>query len=194
MRVLVVNAGSSTLKLSLIGDDDAPLCQRELAAPGNRRARGAAGGVGRWIRPGGHGWPPDRSRWRAVRDTRPNRSRRRGGAARAGRAGAPAPAEIARGAGRGFPRAAQPPGSCLLRHGVSRDDDPAATTYALPASWRERWHIHRYGFTGSRTRGSPAARRSCSMPRRTGCGSSAAIWAQEPPCVRSPPAGHSIPR
>jgi acetate kinase len=25
---------------------------------------------------------------------------------------------------------------------------PAAATYALPAEWRERWHLHRYGFHG----------------------------------------------
>ena len=33
MRVLVVNAGSSSLKLSLLGDDDAVLGERELDAP-----------------------------------------------------------------------------------------------------------------------------------------------------------------
>jgi acetate kinase len=33
MRVLVVNAGSSTVKLSLIGDSETPLDTRELAAP-----------------------------------------------------------------------------------------------------------------------------------------------------------------
>ncbi|HSC04906.1 MAG TPA: acetate kinase, partial [Solirubrobacteraceae bacterium] len=33
MRVLVVNAGSSSIKLSLIGPDDDSLVERELAAP-----------------------------------------------------------------------------------------------------------------------------------------------------------------
>lgn len=34
MRVLVVDAGSSSVKLSLIGDGDVTLSERELAAPG----------------------------------------------------------------------------------------------------------------------------------------------------------------
>ena len=33
LRVLVVNAGSSSLKLTLLGDDDETLAARELDAP-----------------------------------------------------------------------------------------------------------------------------------------------------------------
>jgi acetate kinase len=47
----------------------------------------------------------------------------------------------------------------------------AAATYALPAAWRTRYGLRRYGFTGCRTRTPPAARRSCWAARRSSSGS-----------------------
>src|SRR5438105_14105508 len=45
MRVLVVNAGSSTLKLRLLDGDDRTLADRELSAPGGEFDEAAAGAV-----------------------------------------------------------------------------------------------------------------------------------------------------
>ncbi len=46
---------------------------------------------------------------------------------------------------------------------------PAATTYALPAAWRERWGLRRYGFHGINARdqhpGAPPRPRRCARRR-----------------------------
>ena len=151
VRVLVVNAGSSSLKLRVLGGDDATLAARELAGSARRRstrascarrsrtALGAADAVGHRIVHGG-----ERFREPVVIDgeveSRP---------ARAGRAGAAAPAQVARRARRGRARrcpacrpspASTPPSTPRCR--------AAAATYALPARWRERWGLRRYGFHG----------------------------------------------
>ena len=75
-------------------------------------------------------------------------ARRRGGAARAGRPRAAAPAEVARGARRGQRGAAGAARGRLLRHRLPRHAPGGGRTYALPAEWRERWGLRRYGFHG----------------------------------------------
>jgi acetate kinase len=149
MRVLVVNAGSSTVKLSLIGDDDATLRRRELAAPRAtfepEELRAAlddglhqADVVGHRIVHGG-----DRFR-DAVRID--------GGVEAAMRelvemAPLHQPKSLAAldMVSRALPDL---PAVACFDTAFHATMPPAATTYALPASWRERWHLRRYGFHG----------------------------------------------
>lgn len=149
MRVLVVNAGSSSLKLTLLDGGDAVLCERELPAPqaqiDQRALRealdsplGDAQAVGHRIVHGGE-------RFRA-----------------AVRIGAEVEADM-----RGLTALAplhQPKSLAALDAvGALLSDLPAvacfdtafhatlpaaAATYALPAQWRERWGLRRYGFHG----------------------------------------------
>ena len=63
---------------------------------------------------------------------------------------------------------------------------PAARTYALPAAWRERWGLRRYGFHGlSHAWVARRAPRAARARPATGCGSSAATSAPAPRCARS---------
>jgi acetate kinase len=149
VRVLVVNAGSSSLKLSLLGDGDELLGERELDAPRESidphelretltGPLGAADAVGHRIVHGGE-------RFRdAVRID--------AGVEAALRALADlAPLHQAKSL------AALDAVTTLLPHvpAVACFDTvfhatlaPAAHTYALPAAWRERWSVRRYGFHG----------------------------------------------
>ena len=67
----------------------------------------------------------------------------------ADRPGAAAPAEVARGAGRGAARCcpACPPWPASTPRSTPPSRTHAAT-YALPAEWRQRWALRRYGFHG----------------------------------------------
>jgi acetate kinase len=142
VRVLVVNAGSSSLKLRLLGPDDALLGERDLA-PGEPLAPaidalGEADAVGHRVVHGGARFsapvvidddvlreldaltnlaplhqPPALAGIAAVRDARP---------------GLPAVACFDTAFHAGLP--------------------DAAATYPLPREWRERWAIRRYGFHG----------------------------------------------
>jgi acetate kinase len=149
VRVLVVNAGSSTLKLSLIGDDEAPLRQRELAAPRARvepeELRAAlhdgfdqADVVGHRIVHGGERF---RDPVRVDRDVE--------AALRELVELAPLhqPKSLAAldAVSRALPSL---PAVACFDTAFHATMAPAATTYALPAKWRERWHLRRYGFHG----------------------------------------------
>lgn len=149
MRVLVVNAGSSSLKLALIGDDDATLEARELDAPKARvepeqlRAAldsrlGECEAVGHRIVHGG-----ERFREAVLIDEDVERALR----------------ELVELAPLHQPKslAALAAVSDLVpeRPAVACFDTafhatlpPAAFTYALPARWRERWPLRRFGFHG----------------------------------------------
>ncbi|HET9103696.1 MAG TPA: acetate/propionate family kinase [Solirubrobacteraceae bacterium] len=148
MRLICVNAGSSSLKLSLIGDDDATLRRAELPAPGARvepdaltaalQDFGPADGVVHRIVHGG------RRYHRALRadatvisdldqlcDLAPLHQPKSLAALRAVSAVLP-----------GLPAIA-----CFdtaFHHTIA----PAAATYALPARWRDELDLHRYGFHG----------------------------------------------
>ena len=188
MRVLVVNAGSSSLKLRLLDGDDAILAEQELHVAAGarideralRRALacelGEAEAIGHRIVHGGE-------RFRsAVQDRR----RRRGGAARADRPGAAASAQVAGRPGRGHGAAARAARGRLLRHRVSRD--PARRGRHLRAAGgigASAGSCAATAFTASPTPGSRAARRSCSAAAGWSCGSSAAIWAPAPRYARS---------
>jgi acetate kinase len=148
VRVLTVNAGSSSLKLRLLGDGDELLADRELAAPGSRAdpaelsaaldAMPPADAVGHRIVHGG-----TRFRAAAIVDD--------GVVAALQELTALAPLH-------------QPKSLAALEAVTDTLPDlpavacfdtafhatipPAAATYAIPAGWRERWGVRRYGFHG----------------------------------------------
>jgi acetate kinase len=149
MRVLVVNAGSSSLKLSLVGDGDEPLGERELAAPqsmvGARELREALGStlaaadaVGHRIVHGGERFREavliDQEVEEALReltDLAPLHQPKSLAALDAVTAAIPSRPRVA----------------CFdtAFHALMPQ---AASTYALPAQWRRRWGVRRYGFHG----------------------------------------------
>jgi acetate kinase len=150
VRVLVVNAGSSSVKLALLGDDDETIAAVDLDAPRSEVDRGAlrhalsdeglsdAEAVGHRIVHGG-------TRFRqavhihqdvidALRDI-----------------GALAPLHQPKSLAALQAVGAELPG---VPHVACFDTafhatlPTAAATYALPAAWRERWNLRRYGFHG----------------------------------------------
>ena len=149
MRVLVVNAGSSTLKLSLLDEADTTIDARELAAAAGEvdleELRGAldsplreADAVGHRIVHGG-----ERYRDAVKLDPRVERELR----------------ELAELAPLHQPKslaaldavsAALPdlPAVACFDTAFHATLPPAAHTYALPREWRERWGLRRYGFHG----------------------------------------------
>ena len=93
--------------------------------------------------------PPRRARRRALPRRRARRRRRRRRAARADR---PRPAAPARGAGRAWPpsgaRCRTCPAVACFDTAFHATLPAAAATYALPAAWRERFGLRRFGFHG----------------------------------------------
>ena len=149
MRVLVVNAGSSTLKLRLLGSDDEILADAELAASQPNVDRSAltraldsplrdADAIGhRIVHGGGRFRTAHRIDAEVERDLRALCDL--------------APLHQAKSL------AALDAVSGVLPHlpSVACFDtafhatlEPAASTYALPAEWCERWGLRRYGFHG----------------------------------------------
>ncbi len=149
MRTLVVNAGSSSVKLGLLDDDDNVIVARELDSPGGeldeaalrdalRDGLGEADAVGHRIVHGGERFvaatlidPGVEAALRELVDLAPlhqGKSLAALDAVSAQLPGIPAVACFDTAFHAGLPA--------------------AATTYALPAAWRERWPIRRYGFHG----------------------------------------------
>ena len=191
VRMLVVNAGSSSLKLRVLGDGDADatLAQRELAAPdGAGRSPSscarAALAAGRRRR----GRPPDRPRRRALPRAGPDR--RRGRATRCAQLTDLAPLHQPKSLARARRR---PPSCCRTLPAVACFDTafhatlpPAAATYALPADGASAGRCAASASTASPTRTSP--RRAPELLGRgppTGCASSAATSAPAPRCAPS---------
>jgi acetate kinase len=148
VRVLVVNAGSSKLKLSLLGDGDALLGSRELEAPRGVvpeeeliRAISALGppdAVGHRIVHGGDRFtaatlisPDVVAALHDLTDLAPLHQPKSLAALEAVERLLPGVAAVA----------------CFDTAFHAPMPAPAAT-YALPASWRERWGLRRYGFHG----------------------------------------------
>ncbi|HEV3047276.1 MAG TPA: acetate/propionate family kinase [Solirubrobacteraceae bacterium] len=149
MRVLVVNAGSSSLKLTLLDGADATIATRELDAPRARvdpdalsEALGAglgdADAVGHRIVHGGERFREAvaldagvAEQLRALVDLAPLHQPKSLAALDAVSAALP-----------GVPAVA-----CFDTAFHATLPAPAAT-YALPAAWRERWRLRRYGFHG----------------------------------------------
>jgi len=149
VRVLVVNAGSSSIKLSLIGDDNATLAERELAAPSAtvdpdqlREALmgrlGQAEVVGHRIVHGG-----ERFRQAVLIDTEVEAGLRElVSLAPLHQPKSLAALDAVSGALPGVPAIA------CFDTAFHATLPPAARTYALPRAWRERWGVRRYGFHG----------------------------------------------
>jgi acetate kinase len=149
VRVLVVNAGSSSVKLSVIGADDATLMARELAAPraavdpGELRAAigdglGAVDAVGHRIVHGG-----ERFRRPIVIDADVESGLRDLVAlAPLHQPKSLAALDAVSSALPGLPAVA------CFDTAFHATLPPAAHTYALPAAWRNRWGLRRYGFHG----------------------------------------------
>ena len=147
VRVLVVNAGSSTLKLSVLGEEERPLAARTLELPGGDiraadltaaiDAMPDADAVGHRVVHGGDATAPERldpgvrERLAGLATLAPlHQSRALAGV---DAAGAVRP---------GMPAVACYDTAFHARLPV------AAATFALPRAWRERWGLRRYGFHG----------------------------------------------
>jgi acetate kinase len=149
VRVLVVNAGSSSVKLSVIGSDDATVAARELAAPratvdqGELRAAieeglGGAEVVGHRLVHGG-----ERFREPVLVDGDVKSGLRELVAlAPLHQPKSLAALDAVSNALPGLPAVA------CFDTAFHATLPPAAHTYALPAAWRDRWRLRRYGFHG----------------------------------------------
>jgi acetate kinase len=149
VHVLVVNAGSSSLKLALLDDDDATIDSRELEAPraqvdlGQLRAAldsplSEADAVGHRIVHGGELFREavriDAEVERGLRelvDLAPLHQPK-------GLAALDAVTQL-------LPKL---PAVACFDTAFHANLPAAAATYALPAAWRERWRLRRYGFHG----------------------------------------------
>jgi acetate kinase len=147
--VLVVNAGSSSLKLTLLGDGDETLAERELQAPraqidadelseALRSPLGDAEAVGHRIVHGGERFreavridaPVERA-LRELSDLAPLHQPK-------SLAALDAVSE----------RLPQLPAVACFDTSFHATLPPSASTYALPAAWRERLGVRRFGFHG----------------------------------------------
>jgi acetate kinase len=148
-RVLVVNAGSSTVKLSLIGEQEQTLWDRELPAPSAQadpgRLRGAVQEIASEVELVGH---------RIVHGGESFHSAVRidAGVERALReltdlAPLHQPKSLAALDAVGALLPGVPAFACFDT-AFHASLPPEARTYALPESWRSRWPIRRYGFHG----------------------------------------------
>ena len=145
MRVLVVNAGSSSLKLRLLGSDDAVLGERDLAASPPEaevlrvvRELGEADAVGHRIVHGGRRYlgpvlidAAVEAGLRDLVDLAPLHQ--------------PKSLAAMDTVSRALP---DTPAVACFDTAFHAGIPAAAATYALPASWRERWGLRRYGFHG----------------------------------------------
>jgi acetate kinase len=149
VRVLVVNAGSSSLKLDLLDADDRTLATRELPAP---RAVLSADALRDALDDGmadcdvvGHRIVHGGERFRAaVRIDPAVEADLRG---LVGLAPLHQPKSLA---ALDAVSAALPnvPAVACFDTAFHATLPPAASTFALPAAWRERWGLRRYGFHG----------------------------------------------
>ncbi|HET9521155.1 MAG TPA: acetate/propionate family kinase [Candidatus Limnocylindrales bacterium] len=147
-RILVVNAGSSSLKLRVLDRDDAVVGAADLPAPrGSTDAAAVAGaigelgavdGVGHRIVHGGTQFSHPvilddevAAKVRALTDLAPLHQPKSLAAVDAVKAVLP-----------------DVPAVACFDTAFHATMPPAATTYALPPEWRKRWDLRRYGFHG----------------------------------------------
>ena len=142
MRVLAVNAGSSSLKLRLLDDEDQVVAGRDLAVGEEGlsdalRELGPADAVGHRVVHGGRRTAAARidegllQELTALTDLAPLHQ----------------PPALAAMAVVAEVRPDVPAVACFDTAFHTTIPAPAAT-YALPAEWRRRWDLHRYGFHG----------------------------------------------
>jgi len=148
MRILIVNAGSSSLKLRVLGPDDTVVVSEDLPTPGGQAEDAAVDhwiqdlppvdAVGHRIVHGGTAFSEavviDRAveeRLRALTDLAPLHQ----------------PSSLA---ALQVVSAALPtvPAVACFDTAFHVAMPAAATTYALPLEWRKRWELRRYGFHG----------------------------------------------
>jgi acetate kinase len=149
LPILTVNAGSSSVKLSLVGDDDQTLAERELAAP---RARVDPGELSRAL--DAHFAGADAVAHRIVHGGERYRQAvvvdaavRRELDALSDLAPLHQPKSLAALDAVSARLPELPAVACFdtAFHGTL---PPAAYTYALPERWRVRWGVRRFGFHG----------------------------------------------
>ncbi len=169
MRVLVVNAGSSSLKLRLVGADDTVLAGCDLLAPRARidegavrraideHGLGAADAVGHRIVHGGTRFRAAvrvdagvEAALRALCDLAPLHQAKSLDALEAVSAALPSV-----------------PAFACFDTAFHAGMPAAAATYGLPAAWRERWELRRFGFHGLSH--AAVARRFAGTPRIVSC-------------------------
>ena len=148
MRVLVVNAGSSSLKLRLLGDDDALTMKRDLPVVDGRADPEALAGALAGLH------PPDAIGHRIVHGGERYREAVRIDAGVLADLRAlselaplhqPPALEAAAVVARALPGV---PSVACFDTAFHATLPTAAATYALPRAWRERWPLRRYGFHG----------------------------------------------
>jgi acetate kinase len=168
MRILVVNAGSSSLKLSVLAGSDQPLQSDNIPAPAGRLDEGAlrdaitrgrpVDAVGHRIVHGGTEFTEPvlidsrvRRRLEALTDLAPLHQ----------------PKSL-----RGLDLVSRllpdTPAVACFDTAFHARIPPAAATYALPAEWRHRWDLRRFGFHGLSH--AHAARRAAEMLNRSPAG------------------------
>jgi acetate kinase len=149
VRVLVVNAGSSSLKLTLLDGEDAVLAERELRAPGARidpgEVRAAldsdlckADAVGHRIVHGGE-------RFREAVRIDADVERQLHELVDLAPLHQPKSLAALDAVTEALPEL---PAVACFDTAFHATMPAVATTYALPAEWRERWGLRRYGFHG----------------------------------------------
>jgi acetate kinase len=148
LRILVVNAGSSSLKLRLLGDEDESVAEHDVAAPGGDAepreldraiaTMDQVDAVGHRVVHGG-----DRFRDAVVIDDEVERELR----ALSDLAPLHQPKSLA---ALDAVKQALPgiPAVACFDTAFHATLTPVAYTYALPAEWRRRWPVRRYGFHG----------------------------------------------
>jgi acetate kinase len=169
VRVLVVNAGSSTLKLTLLDGADAVLAERELPTPLTRidpvELRGALDSELRYADAVGHrivhGGEHFREAARIDADVE-RQLRKLVDLAPLHQPKSLAALDAVTEALPGLPAVA------CFDTAFHATMPAAATTYALPAEWRERWGLRRYGFHGLSH--AWVARRAPELVGRDACG------------------------
>jgi acetate kinase len=148
-RVLVVNAGSSTVKLSLIGERDDTEWSRELEAPRAEpdptALRGAIGEVAEQVDAVGHRIVHGGERFRAAVRVDPDVEAALRDLVDLAPLHQPKSLAALDAVSRELPAV---PAVACFDTAFHATLTPAARTYALPAPWRERWQLRRYGFHG----------------------------------------------
>ncbi len=168
MRILVVNAGSSSLKLRVLEDDNSVAASVDIPAQGDRadpdevaaaiEGFGAIGAAGHRIVHGGTEFVEStridarvEERLRALADLAPLHQAKSLAALDTVKAILP-----------------DVPAVACFDTAFHASIPPAANTYALPAEWRTRWDLRRYGFHGLSH--SYASRRAAQMLDRPAAG------------------------
>jgi acetate kinase len=148
VRVLVVNAGSSSLKLRLLGEHDEALDEADIAAP---RAQVDAEALGAWIGAlgavdaVGHRIVHGGERFRAPTPVDDRVVEELRALTRLAPLHQPKSLAALAAVQRALPGT---PAVACFDTAFHATLPPEASTYAVPEAWRERWGVRRYGFHG----------------------------------------------